>query len=52
MISLEHLNKGVWVMSWSTNCPHCITLWVSSSLGASTSGTTLMLTLDEMREGI
>ena len=52
MISIDHLNKGVWVMSWSTNCPHCITLWVSSSLGASTSGTTLMLTLDEMREGI
>ena len=38
------LKSGVWVMSWSTNCPHCITLWVSSSLGASTSGTTLILT--------
>ena len=41
---LVSLKSGVWVMSWSTNCPHCITLWVSSSLGASTSGTTLILT--------
>ena len=42
--SLLSLKSGVWVMSWSTNCPHCITLWVSSSLGASTSGMMLMLT--------
>ena len=38
------LNSGVWVMSWSTNWPHCITWWVSSSEGESTSGTTLILT--------
>ena len=40
--SLLSLKRGVWVMSWSTNWPHCITLWVSSSLGASTSGIMLM----------
>ena len=42
--SLLSLKRGVWVMSWSTNWPHCITLWVSRSLGASTSGMMLIET--------
>merc|ERR1711923_241604 len=43
-LGLVRRNMGVCARSWSTNCPHCITLWVSSSLGASTSGIMLILT--------
>ena len=30
--SLESLKRGVWVMSWSTNCPHCISISVYLSV--------------------